>query len=243
MDRKTYDRMRELQAAHWWFAARREILAAEIARLPLPGPSDILEAGCGPGGNLGMLSRFGAVQAIEPDEASRSYAAAQSGLTVRAGFLPDDLPAFERPFDLVAAFDVIEHVNDDAGAVRALADLTAPGGFVIATVPAGPWMWSAHDAAHHHKRRYRLPVFRALFEDAGLRLRRATHFNTLLFPPIAAVRLLRTVTGREGCDGDAVPPAPLNRLLTGIFGAERALLRLADLPFGVSMLVIAQRPR
>jgi SAM-dependent methyltransferase len=241
MERAIYDQMRVLQQDHWWFAARREILAAQIARLPLPRPAQILEAGCGPGGNLAMLQRFGEVCAIEPDKASRTYAAEHSGADVRHGLLPQSVPDFGRAFDLVAAFDVIEHVPDDAGAVVALAGLLKPGGHMITTVPANAWMWSDHDAAHHHKRRYALRAYRKLFENAGLTVTRASHFNTLLFPPIAAVRLAKNAAGRTGGD-EAMPPAPLNGVLRAVFGAERALLAAADLPFGVSILLVAQRP-
>jgi len=241
MERAIYDQMRVLQQDHWWFAARREILAGQIRRLPLPRPAQILEAGCGPGGNLAMLQRFGEVSAIEPDEQSRDYAAAHSGADVRHGLLPQVVPDFGKPFDLVAAFDVIEHVPDDAGAVAALGAMLKPGGFMITTVPAYSWMWSDHDAAHHHKRRYALPTFRKLFEGAGLTVRRASHFNTLLFPPIAAVRLAKNAAGLTGGD-EAMPPAPLNGVLKAVFGLERGLLAAADLPFGVSILLIAQRP-
>jgi SAM-dependent methyltransferase len=241
MERAIYDQMRVLQQDHWWFAARREILSAEIARLPLPKPAQILEAGCGPGGNLAMLQRFGEVSAIEPDEASRTYAAERNGVEVRGGFLPQTAPDFGKAFDLVACFDVIEHVPDDAGAVARLAQYLKPGGFMVTTVPAYAWMWSDHDAAHHHKRRYALGPYRRLFEGAGLKVRRASHFNSVLFPPIAAVRLAKNATGRTGGD-EAMPPAPLNAVLKGLFGLERALLRLGDLPFGVSILLIAEKP-
>ena len=134
MDRHVYDRMREIEADHWWFAARREILADQIPRLALPPAAEILEVGCGAGGNLGMLAGFGRVQAIEPDEQSRAHAA-RDGVIVRGGLLPGGLPSFETAFDLVAAFDVIEHVDEDAASVAALAALLKPGGAFIATVP------------------------------------------------------------------------------------------------------------
>ncbi|HEX3701172.1 MAG TPA: class I SAM-dependent methyltransferase [Phenylobacterium sp.] len=242
MERAIYDQMRVLQQDHWWFAARRAILASQIGRLPLPRPAQILEAGCGPGGNLAMLQRFGEVTAIEPDEASRAYAAERNGVEVRAGLLPQSAPDFGKAFDLVACFDVIEHVPDDAGAVARLADYLKPGGFMVATVPAYAWMWSDHDAAHHHKRRYGLAAFRRLFENAGLKVRRASHFNTVLFPPIAAVRLAKNAAGLTGGD-ESMPPAPLNGVLKALFGLERGLLHALDLPFGVSILVIAQRPQ
>lgn len=242
MERQIYDRMRVLEQTHWWFTARREILASEIRRLPLSKAARILEVGCGPGGNLELLKGFGEVQAIEPDEESRLYAAERTGVTVQGGLLPDGLPDLGGPFDLIAAFDVVEHVDDDGGSVAALGARLKPGGFLVATVPAYAWLWSEHDAQHHHKRRYRLADFRRLFEAAGLRVRRASHFNAMLFPPIAAVRLAKSVVGIKGGDDEALPSPALNGLLRRLFAAEKELLKLTDLPFGVSILVIAERP-
>lgn len=242
MERHIYERMRGLQETHWWFTARREILASEIACLPLPKPARLLEVGCGPGGNLGLLKTFGDVRAIEPDAESRAYAAEHSGVVVEGGLLPDGLPDLGGPFDLVAAFDVIEHVDDDAAAVAALGRLLKPGGFLVTTVPAYQWLWSEHDAQHHHKRRYTRATYRRLFEAAGLKVRRATHFNSILFPPIAAVRLAKSAVRMKGGDEEALPPPPLNGLLRRLFGAEKAILGATDIPFGVSILVIAERP-
>jgi len=240
MDRGVYDRMREIQRDHWWFAARREIIAAQIERLGLPPSAEVLEVGCGTGGNLEMLSRFGHLRAIEPDEDSRAYAG-RNGIEIQGGLLPDGLPSFETAFDLIAAFDVIEHVDDDAGSVAALAGLLKPGGSFIATVPANAWMWSRHDELHHHKRRYALAPFRQIFADAGLKVEKATYFNSLLFPLIAAVRAAHKAMGREA-DDDAMPSPAVNAVLRRIFGAEKAILAHADLPFGVSILLTARRP-
>ena len=242
MDRHVYDRMREIEADHWWFAARREILADQIARLSLPSAAEILEVGCGTGGNLAMLSQFGRVQGIEPDAASRAYAG-RAGAVVRDGLLPGGLPPFDAPFDLICAFDVIEHVDEDAASVAALAALLKAGGRFIATVPAYQWMWSRHDLAHHHKRRYGLAGARRLFEKAGLKVEKATHFNTLLFPPIAAVRLAQKVVGLQGGEDDAMPSAPVNSLFRHVFAMEKPLIAHADLPFGVSILLIASKPQ
>ncbi|MEO8115114.1 MAG: class I SAM-dependent methyltransferase [Phenylobacterium sp.] len=241
MDRSIYDQMRALERDHWWFTGRREILAGELSRLKLPPGARILEVGCGTGGNLGMLARFGEVQGVEPDAASRAYAAELSGKTVLAGGLPDGLPAFGRGFDLIAALDVIEHVEADRASLAALGALLAPGGRLITTVPAYSWMWSDHDVLHHHRRRYTLGGCRRLLTAAGLKVRRATYFNTLLFPPIAAVRLARKLARQEGGDDAARVGAGLNRVLHEVFAAERHLLGFTNLPFGVSILAVADR--
>ncbi len=241
MDRQVYDTMRRVERDHWWFAARRRILADRIAALALPPEAQILEVGCGTGGNLEMLSKFGQVRAIEPDAESRAYAA-RGGIEVQDGLLPGGLPPFESGFDLVAAFDVIEHVDDDLASVAALSRLLKPGGYFIATVPANAWMWSRHDELHHHKRRYALPAFRDLFAQAGLTVEKATHFNTLLFPPIAAVRLAKAAMGDTAGGDDAMPGRGLNAILREVFAIETGLLGAMDLPFGVSILLVARRP-
>ena len=242
MDRSTYDRMRLLQDHHWWFRGRRTILSGLIGELTLPHPARVLEAGCGPGGNLTMLRRFGQVTGLEPDEASRTYASQRMGVRVEGGLLPDTLPFEPASFDLVCAFDVIEHVDEDAATVAALGRLLKVGGYLATTVPAQPWMWGQHDALHHHKRRYRLRDYRRLFDAAGLTILKASYFNTLLFAPIAAIRLAKLALRSTSADDDALPPEPVNALLAGLFGAELHWLKHAPLPIGVSIVVIAQRP-
>jgi len=239
VERSVYDNMRAVERTHWWFRGRRAILSSQIERLRLGPDARILEVGCGAGGNLRMLSAFGRVTGMEPDAPSRAHAEVTSGVPVMAGFLPGPLPDFGDAFDLIAALDVIEHLKDDQGSVAALARLLAPSGKILATVPAHAWMWSGHDVAHHHQRRYSKRAFMDLFRQAGLRVARTSYFNSLLFPPIALVRLARL--GHGGGD-DAVPAGPLNELLTSIFAFERQLLRVCDLPFGVSLLVVAEKP-
>lgn len=240
MERVVYDRMRELERAHWWFVGRRKLLGRVIAGLGLPDGARILEVGCGVGGNLPLLDRFGAVEALEPDADSRGYIEARQGRRVADGALPGAVPFEAGAFDAVCSFDVLEHVEEDAASVRRLAELVRPGGVVVATVPAYRWMWSGHDEQHHHRRRYDKAQFEALFRGAGLSIVKASHFNTLLFPVAAAARLLKRLL-RLGGEDDRMPPAWINRGLATVFGWEAGWVARGSLPFGLSILVVARR--
>jgi len=243
MERKVYDQMADLDSRHWWFTARHRILDGVIERIVRP-PKDarILELGAGTGHNLAMLSRFGSVEASELDAGARELASKRLGRPVVEAALPD-LSMFPAGiYDLIALLDVLEHVPDDRGSLVAIKDRLKPGGSLLLTVPINPWMWSAHDVAHHHHRRYRKRDIEAMAKEAGYEIELISPFNSLLFPPIAAVRLLGKLTGKDDSD-DAMPPGPVNAALDAIFGLERSLIGRVPMPFGVSLLAVLRRPR
>ena len=242
MERKVYEQMAELDQRHWWFTARRRILAELIERVVQP-PKDarILELGAGTGHNLSMLSRFGTVEASELDSVARKLASERLGREVKEAALPDLSMFPADSYDLIALLDVLEHVPDDKGSLAAIRGRLKPGGALLLTVPANRWMWSAHDVAHHHHRRYRKSEIEKLALDAGFRIELLSPFNSLLFPPIAAVRLLGKVTGKDDSD-DAMPGALVNRTLDTIFGLERSLIGRVPMPFGVSLVAVRRRP-
>lgn len=242
MERIVYDRMQALEERHWWFQGRRRVIGGVLEGLALRPDARILEVGCGSGGNLGLLKGFGTVEAMEPDPDSRDHVARHRGLTPVEGRLPGPLPFEAGSFDMICAFDVLEHVDEDQASVTALAALLKPGGVMLATVPAYSWMWSAHDESHHHKRRYRRDDFRTLFDRSGLAVEKATYFNTILFPVAVAVRGLKRLLGLKGED-DRLPSPVINRALTGAFGLEAGLVQRGALPFGLSILVVARRPK
>jgi SAM-dependent methyltransferase len=239
MERVIYDRMAELDQVHWWYCARRRILETLIGRLIRP-PSDarILEVGCGTGHNIEMLQRFGTVDAIEVDPAARSIAEQRLGRTVSSARLPKLAGIKRGGYDLVAALDVVEHIDDDTGTIAALASCLKPGGKLLLTVPAHQWMWSAHDELNHHKRRYSRRSLRKLIEASPLRLERVGYFNSMLFPIAVAARAASKLTGGGGND-DKLPPAPVNALFGRIFAAERHLVGRLPLTPGLSLFAVA----
>lgn len=239
MERAVYDRMAQIDGEHWWFAARREIIAMMIRdRIAKGRQLRILEVGCGTGANLGVLQRFGAVDAVEPDDAARAIATERSGVAVKGGYLPG-VELADGAYDAIVMFDVLEHIPQDEAALAALRSKLAPGGRLMITVPANPWLWSNHDVQHHHHRRYTRDTLIGVLGRAGFTAQHTSYFNTLLFPLVALRRALGKITGREGND-DVIPSRPLNALLRTAFAAERWWLSRLSLPFGVSLLAIGE---
>lgn len=248
MDRSAYDRWLELDGVHFWRIAKRELvlgLAARHSPPPRPGAAlRILDIGGANSLLSRALARLGDLTLVEPDAETVALVRAAAGLDVRVGHLPDALPV-AGPFDLITLLDVFEHIDDDRAAARVVRDLLRPGGVLIASVPALPLLWSDHDVANHHFRRYVRRDFRELLLGAGLVIERLTYFTSLLLPLVAAQRLLSRL--RRGIPERSeypvrVPPAPLNRALLGVMGLERALLRRLDLPLGSSLIAVCRRP-
>jgi SAM-dependent methyltransferase len=240
MDRIVYDRMAEHDSTHWWYVARRDILADYIARhVKPPKGARILEIGCGTGHNLPMLGAFGEVDAIEIDPAAAAIASQRLGKPVGSSPLPELTGVAEGQYDLIAVLDVIEHIDDDVAALRAMAKRLKPGGKILIAVPAHQWMWSAHDVVNHHKRRYSKATLTDALRKAGLGWSQLRWFNSLLFPAAIAARVAGKLTGKDDSD-DSPPAKPLNWAFEKIFGLERHLLGRVPLPPGLSLIVVAQ---
>jgi SAM-dependent methyltransferase len=238
MERVVYQQMAELDDRHWWYRARRRILAELIRReVRLPADARILEIGCGTGHNLQMLSGFGHVDGLELDDEAAALSEKRLGRGIIRSPLPE-LDGVSNDYDLIGAFDVIEHIEDDRAALAAIATKLKSGGKFMMTVPAHPWMWTAHDVANHHKRRYSKRSLRALVEGSPMRLEKIGYFNSLLFPVAVAERTVSKLRGKD--DGDvSLPPAPLNRTLEAVFASERYLVGRLPLPPGLSLFAVA----
>ncbi|MEO6360850.1 MAG: class I SAM-dependent methyltransferase [Sphingomicrobium sp.] len=239
MERIVYDTMAALDQQHWWYRARRQVIAALIRRKALPSAgARLLEIGCGTGHNLAMLSEFGEVHALEVDPTARQLAEKRLGKAVLSAPLPELNGVPKHHFDLVGAFDVIEHIADDAAALKAIAACLKPSGKLVATVPAHQWMWSAHDVVNHHHRRYSRGQLQRLFAASPLKVEAIGYFNSLLFPLAVAKRLSSRIGGKE--DSDLVMPGRvLNSALERVFASERHLIGRVPLPPGLSLFVVA----
>lgn len=243
MDPHIYQQMRSLEDQHWWFSGRRQIVGQMLASIDLPKQTRILDAGCGTGGNLNFLSQFGEVTGVELDDGAAALARERGSWPILKGSLPDKMPFAEQQFDLIVLLDVLEHIDDDSTSLRTLQNLLAPGGYMVLTVPAFPFLWSPHDEEHHHKRRYRSAGLQEVIKSAGLRLQYISYFNTWLFPLVAAIRLVRRLFPASEVGRDVELPKPaVNRMLKALFSSERHWIGRHRMPFGVSLLAVARKP-
>jgi SAM-dependent methyltransferase len=249
MDRAFYDRYFELEDRHWWFIGRRQILCQEVERNlralvpPTASTPELLDIGCGTGVMLGELARFGHAQGTDMENAAVDYCHRRGLHNVTVAGAPP-LPFAASTFDLITILDVLEHIDDDVGMVVEMRRLLRPGGRAIATVPAFPALWGRQDEISHHKRRYVRSQLARCIELGGLRLERLTYFNTLLFPPIATLRLLRRLYPRGGpptSDFETTGNGRVNEMLAAVFSTEAQWLKRRNLPFGVSLLAVATR--
>src|SRR2546427_2900786 len=246
-----YDEYVRIEDTHWWFRGRRKIITA-LLRPYLRPPARIIDVGSGGGAVAQALQQFGHVTACDIDVRCAASVARRPGMSFAYG-TAEAIPFADGRFDLVTAFDVLEHLDDDVIALREMARVASPTGLIAVTVPAYGWMWGRQDEVSPHRRRYTGRSLRRAITAAGLNPRRLTAFNTILFPGIAALRLSRRLSRRLADRGQTPDPAgltsdfsmtkpgPLNDLLAATFSAEAAALRVLDLPIGVSLLAIAQR--
>lgn len=242
MNPQAYIEMSQTEDVHWWFVARREILTDCLLQLNLPTQANVLEVGCGTGGNLNMLEQFGLVHGIEMDPQALNLANQKSSHRhlLTQGKCPDDLDFGDKTFDLICLFDVLEHIEHDTQTLAFLKKRLSPNGKIIITVPAHPWMFGPHDQHLHHHRRYTKSQLGQVLAQAGLAPVRLSYFNCLLFPLAALTRIFEKIFHNKQATGTNIPAQPLNAFFKTIFASERALLRHSNLPFGVSFLCIAK---
>jgi len=233
----------DLDTSHWWFVARRRIIEQTLIRHHGTARADgVLDIGCGAGGLIPVLQRFGAVTAVEGDPHNARVAQERNPTaSVRVGMLPDAIAELPRA-GLVTAFDVIEHLDDDVSAIEAMAGRMEPGGALCVTVPALPRLWSAHDEANEHRRRYTRRTLDAALRAAGLDVAHLSYFNMLLLPMVAAARAVERRRPSATPGGDfGRSMGRLDDVLGLVFGLERHLVPRMPLPIGVSLIAVAHR--
>jgi SAM-dependent methyltransferase len=247
MEENAYRQFIELEQHHFWFVARRRIFF-HLLDYELGGRTGlrVLDVGCGAGGMLGPLARYGHVTGVEPAADLVEHCRERGfGDVVEASAY--DLPTASESMDLVTLFDTLEHIEDDLRALRECRRALAPGGLLFLSSPAYQFLYANNDRVAAHARRYTARELRRKLRATGFESVRVTYFNTLLFPAILPVVLAKKVQERFAEPGDStnlsmdMPPA-LNRALAAVMSSERRVLTRTELPFGHSVIALARRP-
>lgn len=240
MQDEVYGELYAVEDAHWWFRGRRAVIHALLARADVTPPLRVLDAGCGTGRNMLEFAELGHVTGVEPSSAAVELCHERGLTDVLEGEI-EDLPFDADSFDLIFAFDVLEHLDDDVEGMRELRRVARPEARFVATVPAYKWLWSQHDDTHQHGRRYTARQLQAHARAAGWRVIFSTYFNSLLLPPIAAVRAFRRGQVDEDARSDYEIGRGINGLLELPMRAEaRAIRGGARFPAGVSIGMVCQ---
>ncbi len=241
MEKEIYHEIALLEKDHWWYVARRKIIEKIISRLNLSKDCNILEIGCGTGGNLELLSRYGNIHAMEMDSDGIALANKHHITKVEYGKLPEYIPFKNKLFDFIIMLDVLEHIEEDKLSIKAVHERLKSNGIFVLTVPAFQFLWSFHDIIARHKKRYTQKDLCALLNKNGFSIIWSTYYNSILFPVIFFIRLWHRIIKKTGHSDNTMPSNLLNSILIKIFSSERFFFPLFSLPFGVSVLVVAQK--
>ncbi len=240
---------------HAWFAGRTrailKFLDAELGPAPANHERCVLDLGGGAGNMAHHLAHYGHVVNLDPNGRPLSVARARGLENTQAS--GDALPFADASFDLVALLDTVEHIPNELGVLAECLRVLQPGGKLMVTVPAYQWLWSYNDVINDHQRRYTASDLRHKLEVAGFRVRRASYHSFFLFPLIAALRLLRPdepelesphlTEEEEVYQVEMEPiPEPVNTILHTAYRIEAELVQRINLPFGTSVIAIAEKP-
>ncbi|MCA9320317.1 MAG: class I SAM-dependent methyltransferase [Planctomycetes bacterium] len=253
MDAAAYETFARNERDHFWFVGRRAIffdLLQRLAAKSLPEHSRVLDLGCGVGGMLQPLSKYGAVVGMDLDRGSVGFCR-QRGFPDVLRAKGNHLPFADESFGLVGAFDVIEHIPEDTETMAECHRVLAPGGFLIVSGPAYQCLFTHQDRMVHHQRRYTVSELKQKLAQAGFEIEKASYINLFLFPLILPVIMMKKIREKIRPPSDQETrfntdlkfPKIVNRIFAWLFSAERHLLRFMSFPTGHSLVVLARKPK
>ena len=241
MIRKNYDSGIELSDSHWWYVGRSKIIESVLNKYLVKNTSNhILEIGCGSGSNLKLLSQLGKLEAFELDQSSRSHAIKKNNINVKYGKLPYDI-SFNKKYDSIFLLDVLEHIEENSESILRMYRALNIKGKLIITVPAFMFLLSKHDVSSRHKRRYTKHALNQLLEKSGFKIKYSSYFNFFLFPLIFFIRLKNKLIKKIDEKDFKKENIFINFILKSIFSFEKVFIPKFSFPFGVSIIVYAEK--
>lgn len=245
MNKKYLQQYIQLEKEHWWFVVRQKILLNFLSKNLIIKPQSILNIGAAGGESSKWLSVLGKVTSVETESLFVELLAAQNLEVVNANIV--DMPFEDNSFDLVCAFDVIEHVEFDIEAMKEMIRVCKPNGKICIAVPAFNILWSKHDTVNGHFRRYSKKMLKTLGDNfVSIEKKEATYFNTILFLPVLIARKIRNLFSKDKVNQQSdftyfKNNGVVNYILKTIFSTELFLLKFIKFPFGVSLVWVWQK--
>lgn len=236
-----YDELCKREKDDWWFVGRKKIISNFLEKyLANQRNFTILDIGCGAGGMIDHLSSYGTVTGVDKDKQIARFNRKNGRKVIHGDLVKLNLP--DSSFDLVSLLEVLEHVEDDVCGLKEVYRILKPGGIFFISVPAFPFLWSSHDYASHHKRRYTKSELLKKLSKSGFRILNVSYFDSFLFPIILVYRFWTNLFGKEKYKSNFIDfPPIINAFLKIIFSSESFFLKRFNFPLGVSLLVIARK--
>lgn len=238
-----YATMAEREQTYWWHLGRLQIISSYMSKVVKDKSiRKIVNVGCGTGGTVDMLESFGVVDNVDiSDEAIRFMK--NRGYTRLTKVDSTKLPFKSKSYDIVGAFDVLEHIDDHDRALGEWARILKDDGAIVLTVPAYQWLWTDHDVSLHHKRRYTIKSRCDVATQAGLTCESKSYAIVFSLPLVVGFRFLNKALGRKGDSETSYVPLPkwVNALFTNLLYVEAKIHRVMALPFGTSIIVILRK--
>lgn len=237
------EKMHRLEDRYWWFVGRRRLLRSMLLRYA-PEAKLILDIGCGTGGTLSTLADLGTLVGTDISEDALDFCALR-GHRCLVRSCAEELAIADDVFDAAVCADMLEHLDDDEKGFAEVMRILRPGGIAVITVPAYPWLWSEHDEALSHRRRYLAGELRRKIVAAGGEVLRVSHDVSFVFPIVLVVRLLNRLRLRKlGKPHTQLMSLPgwVNRFFTGVQAVEAWLVTRVSLPVGTSIVAVARKP-
>lgn len=247
MEKREYSLMYKIEESHWWFKGKRKIVFSHLEKF-IQGKKNlkILDMGCGTGMMMKKFQRYGAVFGIDIETTALDLCAERNMDNIaQADILK--LPFKPNSFDVVGIFDVLYHkgVKNDVSALKEIFRVLKPNGLLILTDSADMKLWGRHDIAAHARERYTIPKLSERLVLAGFKIKKITYFNTILYPLIFTVRRIDNLLNQNKKAVSDIKPSNqlLNFVLYAMFIIESKLLKMFNLPFGVSILAISEKAK
>jgi SAM-dependent methyltransferase len=243
VEKSEYARLAEYEQSYWWHQGRLEIIKTYMRWASRNRPdSAILNVGCDTGGTIGMLEKFGTVDNVDTSDDAITFARRLGHGNITK---VDDvsLPFKDKVYDIVGAFDVLEHIADQKSALSEWKRVLKDDGAIVMTVPAYQWLWSRHDIAMHHWRRYTMRSLTTVAAEVGLMPERKSYAISFSLPLVAGFRLVSKILDRRADSESSFAPLPraVNKFFTALLRAEAKLHNVVSLPAGSSLITILRK--